>query len=259
VVTPPHTKPPDSSLLSVAFADSARNQLLKRFRRAIQHKTISRSIPATPELPLTPRVDAGAFGAFHEFLRVSFPATHQNITLQKVNNFSLLFKWSGSRPDLPAAIMLASGAKENVLPASASAVINYRLLPGDSVQGIVSNIRQVVDDKRVNIAPLPSANPATSVSATDTAGYKAIESTVRAVFASEDVIVAPYLTVGATDARHFAEVAENQYRLLPILFDAADLQRIHGLNERIRVDEYLRMIQFYTGLLVELTNHQADL
>jgi carboxypeptidase PM20D1 len=64
-----------------------------------------------------------------------------------------------------------------------------------------------------------------------------------------DALVAPYLVVGATDARHFRELSPNIYRFTPTVMGSEDLERFHGTNERIPVDAYLSGIRFYAELL----------
>ncbi len=63
------------------------------------------------------------------------------------------------------------------------------------------------------------------------------------------VIVAPALMLGATDSRHFDDVADNVYRFSPVRAKAEDLPRLHGTNERILIANYTEMIQFYYQLL----------
>ncbi len=64
-----------------------------------------------------------------------------------------------------------------------------------------------------------------------------------------ETVVAPGLVIGATDSRHFVNVAENSYRFLPMRLGRKDLKRIHGTDERIAVDNYLEIVRFYIQLL----------
>jgi carboxypeptidase PM20D1 len=151
-----------------------------------------------------------------------------------------------------AVTMLNSGYKDNVLPSSAAAVINYRLLPEDSEKQILKHIRETINDERITLTALPFSSEATPISAVDDPHFKALERAVRSVFRDDEAIVAPYLTIGATDARHYTGVSANQYRFLPVKLKSEDISRIHGVNERIGVDDYIRMIQFYTLFLENL-------
>jgi acetylornithine deacetylase/succinyl-diaminopimelate desuccinylase-like protein len=58
-------------------------------------------------------------------------------------------------------------------------------------------------------------------------------------------MVAPGLVTGRTDSVYYKELADNVYRFAPYLFGPDELNQVHGLDERISVDSYLIMIQFY--------------
>ena len=62
-------------------------------------------------------------------------------------------------------------------------------------------------------------------------------------------MVAPYVTSGGTDARHYAALTPRLYRFLPVTLTPELLASFHGNNERIPMDEYLRMVRFYLLLL----------
>ena len=64
-----------------------------------------------------------------------------------------------------------------------------------------------------------------------------------------ELIVAPYVTNGATDARHYAILTPNLYRFAPFKLTPDELASFHGTDERIRIDEYLRAVRFYMALL----------
>ncbi len=64
-----------------------------------------------------------------------------------------------------------------------------------------------------------------------------------------ELVMAPGLLMGGTDARHYAAVTEATFRFSPVHTEAADLGRFHGSNERISVANYAQMIQFYERLL----------
>lgn len=146
-----------------------------------------------------------------------------------------------------AATMINGGVKENVLPSSARAVINFRILPGDSVQSVVEHVRTVVNDPRVEVRLMDGSREPTTEAPIDSPGFVTIARTVREVF--PDTIVAPYLTIGGTDSRYYAPLTQNIYRFTPIIADASDLTRIHGINERLSVENYQRAVQFFIQLV----------
>jgi len=147
-----------------------------------------------------------------------------------------------------AATIFQAGEKENVLPQTARAVVNVRILPGDSVAGVLEHVRRVVDDPRVTISPVGrfSVQPS-DVSRTSTESFRRLARAIRGV--APDVVVAPYLSVVGTDARHYTRLSENVFRFLPLRLDARDLERIHGVDERLGIRSYEEAIRIYRQLI----------
>ena len=146
-----------------------------------------------------------------------------------------------------ALTIFNAGNKENVLPGRAEAVVNFRILPGDTIESVTAYVKNVVADDRIEVAPLGVGFNPSSLSSPSVEGYRLIERTIREVF--PDSMVAPGLMLAASDARHFQTVADQSYRFMPIRFKSADLQRVHGTDERISADQLADMVRFYHRLL----------
>ncbi|MDE2377024.1 M20 family peptidase [Bradyrhizobium sp.] len=146
-----------------------------------------------------------------------------------------------------APTIFNAGNKESSLPGNAQAVINFRLLPGDSKAAVLERTRRAVADDSVSIEPIGAPWEATPVSRTDSAAYERIRTTVREVF--PDAIVAPGLMMGFTDSRHYIDVADDVYRFTPVRARNEDLARFHGTDERISLRNYAEMIRFYARLM----------
>jgi len=147
-----------------------------------------------------------------------------------------------------AVTMLSAGVKENVLPSRASALVNFRILPGDTIAGVLGHVRRAISDPRVEIALAGehSAEPS-PISSTQTPGFEAIARAVREV--SPEAVVAPGLVLGATDARHYQALSDCVYRFLPVRLGPDDVARVHGSNERIAIEDYRRAVRIYIQLL----------
>jgi len=145
-----------------------------------------------------------------------------------------------------AVTMLQGSTKSNVLPTIATAVVNFRILPGDTVDSIQAHLEHVIDDSRVTLST-EWANEASAVSPTDNIGFKLIESSIRRL--DDNVLVTPYLVLGATDSRHFQALSANIYRFMMVSLNPETLKQFHGLNEQITVKDYLNAIQFYYAML----------
>jgi carboxypeptidase PM20D1 len=149
-----------------------------------------------------------------------------------------------------APTMLEGSVKENVLPARARALVNFRLLPGTSIDALTRQVAQIVDDPRVEITLAGTSRSEPSpVSSTRSEAFRSLQRAVEAVF--PEALVAPSLLVAATDARHFAPLAESVFRFLPARTGPDDLPRYHGVNERLAVDNYAEFIRFYMRYLRE--------
>jgi len=146
-----------------------------------------------------------------------------------------------------ATTIFQAGDRENVLPAEAHAVINFRLISGDTIEAVTARVRQAIADARVKISPLPNATEPSPISPSDADSFKLLQRTVRQV--APQTIVAPFLVIAATDARHFAKLTKHIYQFVPIDFRLEDTKRIHGVDERISIEDYERCVRFYAQLI----------
>jgi carboxypeptidase PM20D1 len=150
-----------------------------------------------------------------------------------------------------AATMFAGGVKENVLPTHARAVVNFRLLPGDTVTSVVDHVRATIGDPQVKITPLPLQLEPSAVSNVESESFKLLQQTIRQI--APNVVVAPSLLVAATDSRHYERLTKNIFRFLPITLTPEDAKRYHGVDERVSVKDYERCVWFYAKLIADST------
>lgn len=147
-----------------------------------------------------------------------------------------------------AVTMFQSGVKENVLPTRARAVVNFRILPGDSVEDVLTHVQRTVSDSRVSISLSKAGHSEpTRSSSSESPAFAHLSRAIRQVL--PDTVVAPALVIPATDSRYFVPLAQDVYRFLPIRVVREDLKRIHGTNERISVENYTECIRFYLQYL----------
>ncbi|MEO1334346.1 MAG: M20/M25/M40 family metallo-hydrolase, partial [Myxococcota bacterium] len=153
-----------------------------------------------------------------------------------------------------AATIFRGGLKDNLLPKRAEAVVNFRIIPGETPESVKSRVESVIDDDRVLVeyhaedGGSSIAHP-TRVSSTEAEGFVALSETIRQVAQDAELVVAPYLVLGVTDARHFESITDNAYRFSFNRFGPEDLDRLHGNNERISVENYAESIRFYALFL----------
>jgi carboxypeptidase PM20D1 len=148
-----------------------------------------------------------------------------------------------------APTMLSGGIRENVLPRQSKAVINFQIMPGESMDSVTERVRKVINDPEVEVRKRGAGSNPALVSDSKSDSYNTLATTIRQTHAEMNIIITPYLTIGTTTARHYAGIADNVYLYLNYQLQPGDLERIHGINERISVAEYTNMIEFYYQLI----------
>ncbi len=144
-----------------------------------------------------------------------------------------------------APTMLQGSSAPNALAERAEAVVNFRISPDDTVDGLLRHIKQTVG-KDIKLEIIQAYEPS-EVSSTTSRAYRIIEDTIRAMFPG--YVVSPYLMVGATDSRRYAAVADGIYRFQPFRSMADDLDTLHAANERLHIESLREAVEFFIRLV----------
>jgi len=151
-----------------------------------------------------------------------------------------------------APTMLQGSAKENVLADKAIAIVNVRILPGADSAGVLARMAKLVKPYGATVSlahpdalvePLPE-------SPVDHEGYRAIEAALAGSF--PEAAAVPFLFNAGTDTKNYRLVADAMYRLTPLLQSSAQLEGVHGRDERVEVANLRRCEIFYKRLLGNL-------
>jgi carboxypeptidase PM20D1 len=142
-----------------------------------------------------------------------------------------------------APTMIEGGESETMLPLQATAKLNLRLLPGDSIEGSIEYLRKSINDPRVALNSLGQSRGASPVSDIESDSFRVLQTTIHQVL--PDVVVAPFVLVGSTDTVHYSDLCENIFRFIPTRLSERDTQRFHGIDERIGIENYLEIISFF--------------
>ncbi|MEU1986184.1 M20/M25/M40 family metallo-hydrolase [Nocardia sp. NPDC019395] len=187
-----------------------------------------------PYLPATKRRLLGFAGAAAPVVARIMAATPQTEALVRTTT---------------APTVIRGGVKPNVLPQQAEALVNFRILPGDSVDSVLAHCRRTVRDSRVRIELVGmSTEPSTGTRPGPL--FDMIADITRQV--APEVAVTTGLVPGATDSRHYDDLAGTRCNFAPIRLTAADLERIHGNDERLSRVNYARLIEFNRRLFTAL-------
>ncbi|WP_092980028.1 M20 family peptidase [Robiginitalea myxolifaciens] len=140
-----------------------------------------------------------------------------------------------------APTIISGGVKDNVIPTVAEATVNFRILPGESIETVAAHIRETVHDT-IQIEPLGFKTNPSRISSVESKGYTTLQTTIRGLFG--DVPVIPGLVGGGTDARYFYDVSEDVYRFYPMRINKDNIGGFHGIDEKISKANYAEIIGF---------------
>ena len=147
-----------------------------------------------------------------------------------------------------APTMLSGSIKSNVLPIEATALINFRLHPRDSIESVTEHVRRVVGSDQVEVRTLGGME-ASGVSSWESPGYEIISSSLSKVYG--EVVSVPGIMIAASDTRHYSKVADNSFRFNPFSIVPEDMTGFHGTNESIAVDSFITGIKTYVDIINE--------
>jgi carboxypeptidase PM20D1 len=148
-----------------------------------------------------------------------------------------------------APTMLQGSAKENVLADQASANVNVRILPGQSSDEVLARLSRLAERQgaTARIAHAESLVEPLPESPVDHEGYRAIAAALSASF--PDAAAVPFLFSAGTDTKHYRDVVGAMYRFTPLKQSSAQLEGVHGRDERVEVSNLRRCEIFYKRLL----------
>jgi acetylornithine deacetylase/succinyl-diaminopimelate desuccinylase-like protein len=130
--------------------------------------------------------------------------------------------------------MMNSGIKANVIPAKSTAVVDCRLLPGQSKEGWIEQVVERIDDPRITVELYQPHKGEPQPVDWDTELFRTIRAVVTE--AMEDAVVVPGMTIGGTDNRFLRALGIPAYGFIPCLLSAEERRGFHGNNEYLTVD-----------------------
>jgi carboxypeptidase PM20D1 len=149
-----------------------------------------------------------------------------------------------------APTIIEGGVKDNVIPTTARAVVNFRVMPGQSTVEVYDHIVKVIADERITVKSISSVNEPSEVSDHRSASYQVIAKTIAQLHPG--IVIAPGLLGGGTDTKHYRKVSENAYRFYPMRISESNRQGFHGINEHLPLSNYKEIIQFCYQLMQNL-------
>ena len=147
-----------------------------------------------------------------------------------------------------AATTLSGSPALNVIASTARAGLNVRIMPGDTVAGVVELVRRIVADKTIRIDVVEAGEPSPISPMGD--AFELLEGCIGDVF--PEAVATPYVMMAATDSRHFTAISDHVYRFAPFRMTKAQRQAIHSYDEHIGIADLLDGARWYQLLIERL-------
>lgn len=146
--------------------------------------------------------------------------------------------------------IVRAGVKDNVVPATATAVVNHRVHPAQSIRDVIQHDRKMIADPSVKINLLPRSMEAHPVSpyGPEVSPWRLLSAAVRHHY--PNAITAPSVLIANTDTRHYLQLTPHVYRFLPAVITGKDVTMIHGHDEKISVTSLFACVGFYHHLIL---------
>jgi acetylornithine deacetylase/succinyl-diaminopimelate desuccinylase-like protein len=231
---------------SLPIADSAPNRLALAMARVVEWETPVHLLPSVEEYfhqiaPLQQGPRASQFRNIRKSLKNA--RFVRQLTHDEHYNYLL-------RNTVSLTVMKAS-QQTNVIPDTAYAEIDVRLLPGDDPQEFLAQLRAEIDDDHIQMEPVNKFRKPNS-SPTDTSLYRIIGQVVNAY--NPRALVAPALNSGYTESQMYRQLGINCYGFVPLEVKPEEEASEHAANERVPVEQIRRGVKLLYEVVARAAN-----
>ena len=158
-------------------------------------------------------------------------------------------QWASMMHDTVAPTMLSAGVRANVIPGEARAMLNIRLLPGDTIDVLLGALTKLVNDPQVRFEVQPNAGLAAPTSSLESDFYAVINKVASQDFGGAPVL--PFQSTWATDSSQLRLHNVQAYGLWPFPVTDEDLKRMHGDDERLSVASFNKGVEVLLHIVSE--------
>src|SRR6266851_3834923 len=157
--------------------------------------------------------------------------------------------WNAMLRDTIAPTVLTAGVANNVIPAEARANLNVRLLPGDTIDVVLNELKKLVNDPQVRLELQPNAGLAAPPSSLESDFYAVISKVVTQEFGGAPAL--PFQSTWLTDSAQLRLHNVQAYGLVPFPLAQEDLRRMHGDDERIPLAAFDKGVEVLAKIVTE--------
>lgn len=143
---------------------------------------------------------------------------------------------------------MQAGTNVNVIPGTAKAQLDIRFLPGQEGDSFMKAIKERLGDHQISFDLIGSTEPTESPWGTQ--DYALIEEVLQEEFPG--CIVTPSLLFASSDSRFFRHKGIPTYGICPVLVSLEDINMIHGIDEKISVENMIKGTEVYTKIIRRL-------
>jgi acetylornithine deacetylase/succinyl-diaminopimelate desuccinylase-like protein len=147
---------------------------------------------------------------------------------------------------------MRSGGDINVIPDLAVAEVDCRVLPGSSSEAMREWVRGNLDDEHIEIEYVQRSEPSESPVGSEC--FEAIAEVSARHF--DEPLVLPMLLTGTSDSTVFRQRGIDAYGVFPVLIKMTEVKGVHGIDERVSVDNLVRAGDIYAELAERLCVRQ---
>ena len=141
---------------------------------------------------------------------------------------------------------VGSPPRANVIPSTAEATLDCRLLPGTNAEEFIAEMKARINDPRVSVEIISNA-PDVAMSPSDTPLFKAMRDAFLKYHPG--AVVTPMLVPFGTDSAFLQQRGMKAYGFTPMVIDAATAATMHSDSERIPVAEFLAGLHIFYDVL----------
>lgn len=146
-----------------------------------------------------------------------------------------------------AVTMTKGSDAPNVISSVAEVTVNFRILPGETVNDVVEHVKRICEGYDVETEIISAREPS-AVSPENARGFEVIREAVSKFY--PDAITSSYITIGGTDGYKYQIVSDHIYRFMPVELNIFEQRVIHNENEHISFDNYARMIAYFREIML---------
>jgi acetylornithine deacetylase/succinyl-diaminopimelate desuccinylase-like protein len=159
--------------------------------------------------------------------------------------------WNSMMRDTIAPTILQAGFRGNVIPSDARAVLNIRLVPGDTIDVLVNDLKKLVNDPQVKFEIAPEGGLAAPNSSLENDFFYLITKACAQEFGGVPVI--PFMSTGATDSAQLRLHSVQAYGIRPFPINEADDARVHGDDERLPLASFPKGVDLMVHIVAEFS------